>query len=243
MAQIRGYSRDAVLGRVYIGLHLAERNGTNGETAIAIEDRVTRIFPSLLHQAVICLSRIFDKSVAVAIAINVDPFKSSKNVRPDFAEKLGVGSSFVVGRGEQNKQRRAVDSAVVAAERHFAKAGHLSLAHLVKNLPGIRISRSIVTRGLGRGQIGQNAFRHRRRQPQQLKRSNDAVSTKHGAEPRHTCIGIEPMRGLRHHHGKVGARTANPAIELLIGSMNIHVSQRTVARASDSCLQRFAVSH
>ena len=81
---------NAILGRIDVGLHLAERNGTYGQTSIAIEDGVARILPSLLHQSVIGLARVFHKPVMVLIAVDIDPFKRSENVWPDLPQKFRI---------------------------------------------------------------------------------------------------------------------------------------------------------
>src|SRR5579859_5964072 len=50
------------------------------------------------------------------------------------------------------------------------------------------------------------------------------------------------MRRVRNHHGKIGARTANPLIELLIRCMNIQIRQWPGAPSLIHLLQSFAVA-
>src|SRR5207302_11501721 len=48
VGHVARYRGNAFLGRINIRLHLAQRNGTDGQPAIAVEDRVVRVLPSLL---------------------------------------------------------------------------------------------------------------------------------------------------------------------------------------------------
>ena len=99
------------------------------------------------------LARVLDEAVAIAIAVVVDPFQGSQDVRPDLAQEFDVRGALVVGGGKHDEQRRAVDGAVVAAEGHLAQLSHFALAHLVQDFAGLRIALWIDAGGLRGGQV------------------------------------------------------------------------------------------
>ena len=82
LAQQRCQFRRAIFGGVGVALHLAQRNGRFGEGSIRMKHRIVRIFPALLGQAVRRVARIFDKAVAILVAVMVNPVQGGLNVRP-----------------------------------------------------------------------------------------------------------------------------------------------------------------
>ena len=130
----------AAPGRVHIPLNLTERDRAVGQAAILVEDRVVRVLPALLHEAVRRVPLVFDESVAVDVAVPVDPLQRRLNVRPDAIDQLAVAGPQVVLGGEDDEERRGVVAAVVQAERNLAEGSHLAIADLVHDLAGLRIA-------------------------------------------------------------------------------------------------------
>ena len=64
-----------------------------------------------------------------------------------------------VRAGQHDEQRRRVDAAVVAAERHLAERGHLAVAHLVQDLAGLGVALGVDLGRLRRGQKREHAAR------------------------------------------------------------------------------------
>ena len=70
-----------------------------------------------------------------------------------------VAGALEIVAGQHDEERRRIDAAVIAAERHLAEPAISPRRSLVQDLPGLGIGRRI---GLGRlvgGQIGQHAAR------------------------------------------------------------------------------------
>ena len=82
MVQRQGQSRCVSLGAVNVGLNFAQSDRAFGQAAILVEDRVVRILPALIDQALGVLALIFYKPVTVRVAIGVDPMEGSLNIRP-----------------------------------------------------------------------------------------------------------------------------------------------------------------
>lgn len=81
-AQLPRDRRGSALRAVDIGLHLAERDRRLGEPAVGVEYGIVAVFPTLIDESGRRFPVILDKTVAVAIAIPVDPPKGALNVRP-----------------------------------------------------------------------------------------------------------------------------------------------------------------
>ena len=69
VAELRGQLGGAQLGLVDVALHLAQRDRRLGQRAVGVEDRVVRVLPALLHQAVAAAPRVLDEAVAVDVAV------------------------------------------------------------------------------------------------------------------------------------------------------------------------------
>ena len=126
------------LGAVHIGLHLAQRDRSFRSAAVAMENRVVRILPSLIREAVLGLAVVFDEAVAVAIPVAIDPSQRGFGIRPQRAHRLEIAGADEIFAEQQHEQRRCIDASVVASERHFAQIGHLAVAHLVQDLCRVR---------------------------------------------------------------------------------------------------------
>ena len=114
---------------------------------------IERIFPALRDQPVLGLSRVFDKAVAVLVAIIGDPGERALDVRPHFGDEIAIAGSFVIGAGQDDEQRRGIDAAVVFTERDFTQGGHLATAHFVQDLARLGILLGNDFAGLVFGQV------------------------------------------------------------------------------------------
>ena len=105
-----------------------------------MKDRVAGVLPALVHEAAVAPPPVLDEAIAVRIAVLVDPFQRRQDVGPDRIQRGAVGGVLPVQAGEHDEQRRRVDGAVVATERHFAQRGELALARLVQDLAGLGVA-------------------------------------------------------------------------------------------------------
>ena len=103
-------------------------------------------FQPWLARPLLGLAVIFDEAVAVAVAVFVDPAQRGLDVRPDLGQGLAIAGALEIHAGEHEEERRRVDRAVVAAERHLAEVGHLAVTALVQDLArlGVRLGSNSV---------------------------------------------------------------------------------------------------
>ena len=99
-------ARGQALGRVHVTLHFGERDGAFGQSAVGMENRVLRIFPALIGQALLAGAQILYETVAVRIAGTVDPAQRGFDRRPQRGDGLDIAGAFQIKAGEQNEQRR-----------------------------------------------------------------------------------------------------------------------------------------
>ena len=127
-----------------------------------MENGIPAVLPALVGQAVFAFPVIFDKAVAVAVAIFVDPGQRRLDIGPQRADGFLVAGAVEIARRQQHEQRRGIDAAVIAAERHFAQIGHFAGAHLMQDLARLGIGGGVEFGRLGGGQILQHALGQRR---------------------------------------------------------------------------------
>src|SRR5271167_1627220 len=132
-----------LLRRIDVALDLAQRDWALRHPAIFVEDRVVRILPALIYQTAGVLAVVFDKAIAVRIAIGVDPMQRRLYMRPQRPYRLEVACSPEVFAGNQNKQWCRIDAAVVTGKRNLAEPRHLAVTHFMQDLAGFRISLGI----------------------------------------------------------------------------------------------------
>src|ERR1700741_888770 len=137
MAEVLGDVGNSVSGGIDVGLDLTECNGGVCESAVAVKDRVLRVFPSLLEQAGLGLSGVLDEAISVDVAEAVDPVERGLNIWPDAFEKLDVCCALIVGGSEKDEERSGINAAVVESEGDLAKLGHLSFSGVLPDLTGL----------------------------------------------------------------------------------------------------------
>ena len=106
---------------------------------------------------------------------------------------------------------------------------HLALAHLVEDFAGVCIALGVAAGCLRCGQVGEDAFRYGRDEPEKLESRDYTVAAKDSTEPWHAGIGIEPVGRLCDHHGQVSARAPNPLVKLLVRCVDVELGKRTCA--------------
>jgi hypothetical protein len=102
--------------------------------------------------------------------MRIEPRQRMFDVRPDRLDEREIARAFVVSASQHHEERCRVDAPVVAGERHLVEVGHLALARLVQNLPGLRVAGLVVLGRLRRRQIRQDAPGERRIHPQEFER-------------------------------------------------------------------------
>lgn len=82
-----------------------------------MKDGVARILPALMDQPVGAVTCVLDRTVAILVAVAVDPGEGEVDVGPDGLDEGAVAGALIVGAGKHDEERRGVGAAVVAAER------------------------------------------------------------------------------------------------------------------------------
>src|SRR5439155_4986054 len=119
------------------------------EDAVSVEYRVIRILPALLNQSAISARRVFDKPIAVGVAVFIHPTQRRLNIWPQLLDQPAVTGAIVVCPGEHYEERCGVNRPVITAEGNLSQVRHLAVAQLVQNLAGLRLVGGIQLRRLG----------------------------------------------------------------------------------------------
>jgi hypothetical protein len=146
----------------------------------------------------------------------VDPRERAFEMGPQLLEQHEIAGSLEVGGRHHRKQRRRVDAAVVALERHLAQRRHLSAAHLVDDLARLGIALGVVRVRLVRREEPQHAARDRRIDPERLERHDQRIAAERRAEPRDTRVRHGPLRGRNSQHREVDGGVADPGVHRVI---------------------------
>src|SRR5262249_9047646 len=173
-----------------ITLHFAQCDGRLGKRAVAMEDGIMGIFPTLMNETVFRPATVLDETVTVCVAIAVDPLKRALDVRPNRLHKSAVTRALVICACQHHKKRRCIDAPVVAPEWHLTQDRHFVIAELMQDFAGLRILLGLLSVGLIGGEIRQNASRDRWIEPHTLQRCDDSIAPEHGAEPGNTSVRI-----------------------------------------------------
>jgi hypothetical protein len=110
--------------------------GPSANLPSAWKHRVVRIFPALVRQPSLGCACVLDESVAIEIALLVDPGQRTLDRRPQLADQHVVAGALRVKAGEHDKQRRRVDAPIVEAEGYLPQRRHLAAPHLMQDLAG-----------------------------------------------------------------------------------------------------------
>ena len=215
-AETPGASGSEQLCRVDVALHLGERDRPLREASILMKDRVVRILPALVGEALLGRAVILGEAIPVAIAGPVDPGETRLDRRPQFGERRVVAGALRIEAGEHDEQRRGIDAAVVERERHLAQHRHLARPHLVQDFSGLGVGSVVVGLGLMGGKSPQRAARHVGVEPQHLQRGDEAVAAESRGVPGNAGIGKSPFRRVREQHVEVGHRAAQHLVEDIV---------------------------
>ena len=109
---------------------------------------------------------VLDETIAVRIAVSVDPMQRRLHMGPQRSYRREIPGALEIFAGQQDEQRCRIDAAVVSAERHFAEARHLAIAHLVQDLARLGVPLGIHLRRLGCRQEPEHSLGDRRIEPQ-----------------------------------------------------------------------------
>ena len=208
------------LGTVDVRLHFAKRDRTFRSAAVAMENRVVRVLPTLIRETILGLAVIFDEAVAVAIPISIDPLQRRFDIRPQQPHRIEVAGAVEIFAEQQHEKRRRIDAAVVAAERYLAQIRHFAVTHLVQDLSWLGVALGLDGARLRRREKPEDAFGDGGVEPQRHQSGNDAVSPERRAEPGCAGVGVGSLRCIRHQHIQVRDRPAHHFIENGIGSVD-----------------------
>src|SRR5579872_75063 len=206
-------SRDGPQCGTGIGLDLDHGNRSTRQATVGMKYGVLTVLPSLIHQAGIGGPGVVQKAAGAAFQALFDPGDRRDEVVPDLIDQRGVGGTLFVGAGEYHEQRRRVDPAVVLAERDFMQDRHLSPAHLVQDLAGLRIPESRFLVSLGQSQEAQYTGRQVRIDPQGLERSDDRIPAELRGKPGDARVRIGSCRQGSGEKRKVRSRLVKPLVE------------------------------
>jgi hypothetical protein len=206
--------------RIHIGLDLDHGDWTLRQRSIGVEDGVTTILPTLVDQPVTRRSSIFDKAVAIAVAIPINPFERRLDMRPESPNCLEIAGAFKIGACQHDKKWRRIDAAVVAAERHLAQAGHFAVTRFMKDFAWLGVGAGVDGGGLSGRKVRQHPARDCGIEPQRFQGRDDAVAPEDRTVPGDAGVGIGPLWQMGHQNIEIGDAAVDRFIEDLIGGLN-----------------------
>ena len=212
-----GEGRPLSASGVHIALDLAERDRPRGQRAVLVEDRVTGILPSLIDKSVRRKAEVLDEAVPIPVPVPLHPRERELDVRPNAADQVQIPGALGVGSREHDEERRRVHASVVAAERHLSQRRHFAAAHLVDDLPGLRVEVEALLLRLGLCEETKDAIRQPGVHPKNLQRGDDSIPPEGRAEPGNSGVRIRAAPRFGQHHVQIGPGAVQPIVELLVG--------------------------
>ena len=101
-----------------------------------MEDGVVGVLPALVQQAAVGLPLVLHEAVAVPVAIAVDPVQGGLDMGPEGRDERTIAGTLIVDAGQQDKQRRGIDAALIAAKGYLLQRRHLAVAGLGQDFAG-----------------------------------------------------------------------------------------------------------
>src|SRR6266446_8124560 len=221
---------------VNVALKLTERLGSLHERAVGIHDGIAGILPTHVFIAGRRARLILLKSVAIAVAVFVDPGEAAFRRR-----QMLFQQSFVAGRAPRGVQRdqikrRRVRCSIIRGVRDELEMRKLAAPQFVEDLAWFSITVWIIILGLQRTQNLQRAAGEFRIDQYILQRNDQAIAAEGSDEPRQSR-GRQKDRMARApdrqtQRGHVLQRLAKETVEFLVARLDL-----------DHCLEPFAHRH
>jgi hypothetical protein len=104
------------------------------------------------------------------------PADRRADARPELPDRGEIAGALEVGAGQHHEERRRVDAAVVASERHLAGLGHLAAADLVQDLARLGIALRVMVDRLVGGEEPQHAAGEVGIEPERLEGGDERVA-------------------------------------------------------------------
>src|SRR4030095_15615902 len=95
---------------INVSLYFAQGDRRLGKNAVAVKNRVLRIFPTLMDETVFRPAAVFNETITICVAIATDPLKRTLNIRPNRLDKSAVTRALIICACQHNKKRRRVDA-------------------------------------------------------------------------------------------------------------------------------------
>src|SRR6202012_3061758 len=99
------------------------------QSSIRMANGIVTVFTTLIDQPFRRAPAIFDETVTVAIPLLVDPAKSGLDIRPKLLDGVESAGALQIGAGQYDEEGRGIDTAVIAAKRHFTEFRHLAVPY------------------------------------------------------------------------------------------------------------------
>ncbi len=184
LPDVAGQPGAAQLGVVGVALQLAGGPRKPGQAAVAVGDRVPGVLPALVLEAGLLVAALVgDVAVALQVGVVVDPGQGRPRLALERAHQLRVARPALVLVEEHDVERSGVGRAVVGRVRPLLEGGHLAVAHLVQDAPGVLVAEVVETRALPDAERHQRARGELGGEGQRLQAGEDAVAAEHRHEP------------------------------------------------------------
>src|SRR5947207_553966 len=104
-----------------------------------MENGIFRIFPTLVPKSMFTVTLVFDKPIAVEVAIVTDPFECQLNGWPETRDKILVCSALIIAAGQHNKKRGSINRPVIKTKWNLSQRSHFPAPLFVKDLPRLGV--------------------------------------------------------------------------------------------------------
>ncbi len=178
-----GEPGDPALGIEDIALDFGKGDRSLGMGSVPPSDGIDGVLPALVEQSGGGATLVFDKPIAIAVAVLVDPAQGCEHVGPKPLDQRVV-TGPVVGLSEQDQPEwRRIHRPEVGREGQLTRARHLAAAELVEDLAGFRVAPRVHRDGLPRGELLECVDGQPWVERDGLKRRDDRVAAEHAGEP------------------------------------------------------------
>src|SRR2546429_8928174 len=113
-----------------------------------MKNGISGIFPALLRKTIGRLSGILNKSIAIHVAVTVDPMECCEDMGPKVSHQLKIIGSKEISSCQQNEEWGGINASIILTEWDFLQHGHFATPDFVNDLAWLRVLFRNLFRGL-----------------------------------------------------------------------------------------------
>ena len=178
-----------------------------------VRDAVGGVLPALVRQPRLRPAPVLDETVAVEVAVQVEPLEGGVDRAAQLPEQLERARPRALAAEHAEEERRRVDAPVMAGKGRFAERGGLSHAQLVQDLPGLLVARVVGAPAEPGREQAQRPRGDVGREAQRLEAGDQAVAAEQRGEPGDPSRVVRAAVEVRAEQLEVEQRALEDAVE------------------------------